>query len=645
MRACFVPVPNHNEFKERIAEDMEHLVLSCLESRSEGNGSIYGRFLLGPFKVGQGTTVATALRRTLLSELQGIAISAVEIKGATHQYSSIAGVRESTLDIVLNLKQIVLTGDVRNGLPAVGYLAVQGPKAARARDLKLPNGIRCVDGDQYIASVSANGSLTMKFVISAGKNYVSPHSPSAHTLAPSLFQPKIREGGTTPLALRASGQPLHGLVEMVGGNSPLDPKHGQPALIRGGRRTRRSGHIGDIFVSHATRRVAYSTPPSNTSRTLRAAAFAAGAETTGTNGPSRLAGLKVLPTPLRSSQDGLTETTLNHGTSKPFPVPSLPGTISDLSPRSSIERQTVQRNAEPLGGKDVSLNGTGPLPVRRNDELLGGLGSLGGLRGLGHQGSVGSRGTEQSSLGRPGNAREAEKLKDGGQFLGMPLNGAQPPNATFNLHQPLKGLVQGDKQWEMDSSPLPIDAVFMPVNKVNFSLQIDDQWQEPRERVILEIWTNGSLHPRQAIGEAASYLVYLFSLLRQGDASPAATVQPSPQLRGLGWGTADQRGRTNLQSVEGGGREGEGSSGGMSSYRATIKHPSPRALPGPGRDRSTDIADLDLSIQAYALLKRAGVHTFRDVMSLSLNSIKGGGLASPAILLEIDALIKRLAVG
>ena len=76
---------------------MEHLILSCLESRLEEGGSLYGRFLLGPFRVGQGTTIATALRRTLLSELQGIAITEVEIDGAAHQYSSIVGVQESVL--------------------------------------------------------------------------------------------------------------------------------------------------------------------------------------------------------------------------------------------------------------------------------------------------------------------------------------------------------------------------------------------------------------------------------------------------------------------------------------------------------------------------------------------------------------------
>jgi DNA-directed RNA polymerase alpha subunit len=609
--------PDHNDFKERIADDMEHLVLSCLESRSEGNGSIYGRFLLGPFKVGQGTTVATALRRTLLSELQGIAITAVEIKGVTHQYSSIAGVRESTLDIVLNLKQVVLTGDIRNGLPAIGYLAVQGPKTARARDLKLPDGIRCVDEDQYIASISANGSLVMKFLISAGKNYVSPHSPSAQTLAPSLFQPKMREEGITPLMLRASGQPLHRLVAMVGRNSPVDTKDQQRPLIRGGRPPRLSGRIGDILFSNAGRRVAYAPLLNEVARRLPASAFATYGKVVDANGPSGSSGSKELPTSFWPPGDSQTQTTVDRGSSKPSSLPLLPGNIPKLSPSSLPERQI-----RPTEGR---------TPVRPGR--------------LGHRGGAFSVGIQQVSLGGPGNAREAGKAGDGGQFAEIPLNGAQPSNMVSNHRHTLKGLAQRGRQWETDSSPLPIDAVFMPVNKVNFSLQIDDQWQEPRERVILEIWTNGSIHPRQAISEAASYLVYLFSLLRQADAWPAATAQPLLRPRGPSWGSVDQRSRRTQQTVEGQSREGETSNGGSNPHRTTQKYESRRASIGTRRGKSTDIADLDLSTQAYVFLKRAGVNTLGDLLTSSIDNIKGGGIAHASVTLEIDALIKRLALG
>lgn len=151
----------------------ENLTLCCIESRVEDNRSFYGRFQLGPFDIGQGLTIANSLRRTLLSELQGLAIVAVEIEGAQHEYSTLSGVRESVLDILLNLKQVIFTSNFKIQEPQFGYLQVQGPGIVKASDLKLPISIQCVDPDQYIADLSYDGSLNIKFFICQGKNYLS----------------------------------------------------------------------------------------------------------------------------------------------------------------------------------------------------------------------------------------------------------------------------------------------------------------------------------------------------------------------------------------------------------------------------------------------------------------------------------------
>ena len=90
---------------------MKHRLLSCIESRIENNRTIYGRFQLGPFQEGEGVTVANSLRRSLLSEITGLAITAVKIKGVTHEYSTLVGVRETVFNILLNLKEIVLTSE------------------------------------------------------------------------------------------------------------------------------------------------------------------------------------------------------------------------------------------------------------------------------------------------------------------------------------------------------------------------------------------------------------------------------------------------------------------------------------------------------------------------------------------------------
>lgn len=150
---------------------MKHLLLSCIESRVENNRSFYGQFQLGPFNLGQGLTVANALRRTLLSELEGLAITAIEIEGANHEYSTLPGVRESVLDILLNIKQIILTSNIDIYEPEIAYLQIKGPGIVKASHIKFPFFIQSVDPEQYIATLAHDGNLTIKFVISQGKNY------------------------------------------------------------------------------------------------------------------------------------------------------------------------------------------------------------------------------------------------------------------------------------------------------------------------------------------------------------------------------------------------------------------------------------------------------------------------------------------
>lgn len=151
---------------------MEHLLLSCIESRIESNRSLYSCFQLGPFAKGQGVTVANAMRRTLLSELSSLAIVCVEIQGVSHEYSNIKGVRESVLDILLNLKQIVFVSENFYTNPEIGFLKIQGPAIIKSCDLKLPTHLQCVDPNQYIATLSDNSSLEIKFMVCRGKSFV-----------------------------------------------------------------------------------------------------------------------------------------------------------------------------------------------------------------------------------------------------------------------------------------------------------------------------------------------------------------------------------------------------------------------------------------------------------------------------------------
>jgi DNA-directed RNA polymerase alpha subunit len=95
-----------------------------------------------------------------------IAITHVEIDGVFHEYSTIEGVRESVLDILLNFKQIVLKTSSHLVKPVYGYVNVRGPGIVRVSDLKLPPNIEYVDPNQYIATLNENGKLCFKFIIS-----------------------------------------------------------------------------------------------------------------------------------------------------------------------------------------------------------------------------------------------------------------------------------------------------------------------------------------------------------------------------------------------------------------------------------------------------------------------------------------------
>lgn len=167
---------------------MKNFYLACKECFLERPRNFYGCFFLGPFNNSQSLTIANALRRTLLSEISGLGITSVQIQGINHEYSTILGIRESVLDLLLNLKEIVLTYEspllpnhfIKNKLekqsfdfPSFGYLKINGPGIVRASDLKLPSFLKCVDPDQYLATLSENGKLNIKFEISENLGILS----------------------------------------------------------------------------------------------------------------------------------------------------------------------------------------------------------------------------------------------------------------------------------------------------------------------------------------------------------------------------------------------------------------------------------------------------------------------------------------
>ena len=148
---------------------MAQFHVDCIESVVEEDQSQYGRFVIEPLGRSQGTTVGNALRRVLLSNLEGVAITAVRIAGATHEFSTISGVREDVLDILLNMKEIILRS--YSSQPQIGRLLVQGPSKVTAGHFELPSEVEVVNPEQYVATVADGHTLEMEFRIERGQGY------------------------------------------------------------------------------------------------------------------------------------------------------------------------------------------------------------------------------------------------------------------------------------------------------------------------------------------------------------------------------------------------------------------------------------------------------------------------------------------
>lgn len=148
---------------------MAQFHVDCIESVVEEDQGQYGRFVIEPLGRSQGTTVGNALRRVLLSNLEGVAITAVRIAGATHEFSTITGVREDVLDILLNMKEIILRS--YSSQPQIGRLLVQGPSKVTAGHFELPSEVEVVNPEQYVATVADGHTLEMEFRIERGQGY------------------------------------------------------------------------------------------------------------------------------------------------------------------------------------------------------------------------------------------------------------------------------------------------------------------------------------------------------------------------------------------------------------------------------------------------------------------------------------------
>jgi DNA-directed RNA polymerase subunit alpha len=138
--------------------------------RDPKSSEVFGKFVCEPLERGFATTIGNALRRVLLSSLQGAAIVAARVEGVQHEFTTIQGVLEDVTEIVLNLKQVRLA--MTNEEPQVLTLSAMKKGPVTAAMIQENQNVKVLNKDQHIATLSENLPLNMELEVRMGKGYV-----------------------------------------------------------------------------------------------------------------------------------------------------------------------------------------------------------------------------------------------------------------------------------------------------------------------------------------------------------------------------------------------------------------------------------------------------------------------------------------
>lgn len=132
--------------------------------------AMYGKFFAEPLERGFGITIGNALRRVLLSSLQGAAVTSVRIEGALHEFTSIPGITEDVADIILNLKDVLIK--MESFEQKTLRVDKKGPCIVKASDIETPDGVTILNSDATVATVGEDGHLKMEMTCRKGRGYV-----------------------------------------------------------------------------------------------------------------------------------------------------------------------------------------------------------------------------------------------------------------------------------------------------------------------------------------------------------------------------------------------------------------------------------------------------------------------------------------
>ncbi|MEM0982593.1 MAG: DNA-directed RNA polymerase subunit alpha [Planctomycetota bacterium] len=143
---------------------------SKVSADAKFKSDVFGRFTIEPFERGFGTTVGNSLRRVLLSTIEGAAVTAIKIKGADHEFTSLPGVMEDVTDIVLNVKNLIV--QLEGEEPKTMRLAAQGPGDVTADLIEADPAVTVINRDHVLATLTDSVTFEMELHVGKGRGYV-----------------------------------------------------------------------------------------------------------------------------------------------------------------------------------------------------------------------------------------------------------------------------------------------------------------------------------------------------------------------------------------------------------------------------------------------------------------------------------------
>ncbi len=156
------------------------LILPKVSWDTKVSSSTYGELIIQPLEPGFGITLGNALRRVMLSSVEGSAVTSVIIKGVNNEFSTIKGVVEDTLHVLLNLKGVVVKNETGNA--GKMYLSKKGAGPVKVGDIKTDPHLAVINKDHVIAHLAADGDLEIEFFVETGRGYLQSQWPQGESL-------------------------------------------------------------------------------------------------------------------------------------------------------------------------------------------------------------------------------------------------------------------------------------------------------------------------------------------------------------------------------------------------------------------------------------------------------------------------------